>query len=63
MNQKTAKLINRTVRASVNADPRILEEDKERAFKTLSRRVRRAYEATPRNLRHDFKQQLRISNP
>lgn len=61
MNQKTAKLINKVVRRSVLADPRIKEEDKDRATKSLARRVRGHYEATPRNLRHKFKQELRIS--
>ena len=61
MNQKTAKLINRAVRKSVEADSRIAEEDKNRAFKSLSRAVRRTYESTPKNFRCAFKKQLRGS--
>lgn len=59
MNQKTAKLINKTVRASVSQDVRILPEDKNRAYKSLSRRIRKVYANTPKNLRHNFKEQLR----
>lgn len=60
MNQKTAKLINRTARKSVNADPRIAEEDKQRAFKTASRQMRKAYASTPKKFREGFKRQLKI---
>jgi hypothetical protein len=59
MNQKTAKLINKTVHASVLADPRIMPEDRDKACSTLSRRVRKVYANTPKKMRHAFKEQLR----
>ena len=59
MNQKTAKLINKTVRTSVMADSRIADELKDRAFKTLSRKVRDSYSKIPKNFKFAFKQQLR----